>query len=153
MNTDIIRHNRVPGAKNLSLSASTPSPTGSLLRIRWGEVGRRPDEVSAGVTKVAEGPGEGRPRPGEGRAGRNKSWSEVHPFPFLLVIFLLLLLSPFHTTSAAVTFTNAVVISETNTNYDGQDIIIDGPTVAIDGPHSFNSVPLTNNAVLTRSTR
>ncbi|MCW5553069.1 MAG: hypothetical protein KIS67_13030 [Verrucomicrobiae bacterium] len=51
------------------------------------------------------------------------------------------------------TFTNAVVISETNTNYDGQDIIIDGPTVAIDGPHSFNSVPLTNNAVLTRSTR
>ncbi|MCW5553064.1 MAG: Ig-like domain-containing protein [Verrucomicrobiae bacterium] len=49
------------------------------------------------------------------------------------------------------TFTNAVTISETDTNYDGQDIIVDGATVTIDGPHSFNSLLLTNNAVLTHS--
>lgn len=40
--------------------------------------------------------------------------------------------------TAAVTFTNTVTISETNTAYDGQDIVVDGATVTIDGPHSFN---------------
>jgi hypothetical protein len=52
-----------------------------------------------------------------------------------------------------VTFTNAATISETDTNYDGQDIVVDGATVTIDGPHSFNSVRLANNAVLTHSPR
>jgi hypothetical protein len=32
-----------------------------------------------------------------------------------------------------------------------QDIVIDGATVAIDGPHAFNSLLLTNGAVLTHS--
>ncbi|MBE0540564.1 MAG: Ig-like domain-containing protein, partial [Verrucomicrobia bacterium] len=53
--------------------------------------------------------------------------------------------------SQTVTFTNAVTISDTNTTYDGQDIVVDGATVTINGWHSFNSVLLTNGAVLTHS--
>jgi hypothetical protein len=38
-------------------------------------------------------------------------------------------------------------------NNDGEvnvlDLVIDGPIVAIDGPHAFNSLLLTNGAVLT----
>ena len=62
-------------------------------------------------------------------------------------------LCPLHSgfCASAATFTNNVTLSETNTAYDGQDIIVDGATVTIDGPHSFNSVRLTNNAVLTHS--
>ena len=50
---------------------------------------------------------------------------------------------------ANVVFTSGMSISETNTTYDGQDILIDGTGVAIDGPHNFDSVQLVNNAVLT----
>lgn len=46
------------------------------------------------------------------------------------------------------TCTTNITITETNTTYDSQDIVISGATVTIDGPHSFNSVLLTNNAVL-----
>lgn len=53
--------------------------------------------------------------------------------------------------SQTVTFSNAVTISETNTNYDGQAFTVDGATVTIDGPHSFNSLLLTNGAVLAHS--
>jgi hypothetical protein len=53
--------------------------------------------------------------------------------------------------SAAV-FTSNVTITETNLTLDGQDIAIDGAvTVTIDGPHAFNSLLLTNGAVLTHS--
>ena len=52
----------------------------------------------------------------------------------------------------AANFTSNTTISETNTSYDGQDIVIDGSiTVMIDGPHAFNSLLLTNGAVLTHS--
>ncbi len=50
------------------------------------------------------------------------------------------------------TFTTSTRISETNTAYGGQDIVLDGNiTVTIDGPHAFNSLLLTNGAVLTHS--
>ncbi len=52
---------------------------------------------------------------------------------------------------SAATFTNNITITETNTTYEGQDIVISGATVTIDGPHSFNSIRLTNNAALTHS--
>jgi hypothetical protein len=51
----------------------------------------------------------------------------------------------------AATFTTNLTLTETNFTYDGQDILIDGATVAIDGPHAFNSLLLTNGAVLTHS--
>ena len=51
----------------------------------------------------------------------------------------------------AAEFTTPITLSETDTTYDGQDIVIDGTTVTIDGPHSFNSLLLTNAAVLNHS--
>ncbi len=48
----------------------------------------------------------------------------------------------------AITFTNAVTISEANTNYDGQDIIVDGATVTIEWGTNFtgNWQTLTQNS-------
>src|SRR6266446_1906212 len=54
-------------------------------------------------------------------------------------------------TAHAATFTNDATITETNTAFDDQDIIVSGATVTIDGPHSFSSLLLTNGAVLTHS--
>ena len=44
----------------------------------------------------------------------------------------------------AAEFITPITISETDTTYDGQDTVIDGP-------HSYNSLLLTNAAVLTHS--
>jgi YD repeat-containing protein len=46
-------------------------------------------------------------------------------------------------------FTTPTTISETNTTYEGKDLLINGTTVTIDGPHNFDSVQLINGAVLT----
>ena len=51
----------------------------------------------------------------------------------------------------AVTFTSNVTISEGDTTYDGQDIIVDGATATINGAHSFTSLSLINGAALTHS--
>ena len=51
----------------------------------------------------------------------------------------------------AAVFTNSLTIAETDTADDGQDIVISNTVVTINGPHSFNSLLLTNNAVLTHS--
>jgi len=54
--------------------------------------------------------------------------------------------------AAPVIFTTNAIIAEANAAFDGQEIVIDGAvTVAIDGPHAFNSLLLTNGAVLTVS--
>ena len=65
--------------------------------------------------------------------------------------------------SAQTWITDSPTISETNTNYDGQDLVISGAavTVAMNGPHSGNPefrIPhsafsrlLINGAVLTHS--
>src|SRR5579863_5035875 len=39
-----------------------------------------------------------------------------------------------------VTITTPTSITETNSAFDGDNIIINGTTVAIDGAHSFNSI-------------
>jgi len=52
---------------------------------------------------------------------------------------------------ANVIFTVGTTISESNTTYEGQDILIEGAQVAIDGTHQFNSVHLINGAVLTHT--
>jgi len=51
----------------------------------------------------------------------------------------------------AAEFTTPITLSETDTPHDGQDIVINNTTATIDGAHSFNSLLLTNNAVLTHS--
>jgi hypothetical protein len=60
-------------------------------------------------------------------------------------------LSTFNPQLSAAVFTNNLTLTETNFAYDGQDIVIDGATVVIDGPSAFNSLLLTNGAVLTHS--
>ena len=49
------------------------------------------------------------------------------------------------------TFTTPITIHEGDATYDGLDIVVDGTTVTINGPHTFNSLLLTNGAVLTHS--
>ena len=51
----------------------------------------------------------------------------------------------------AAIFTTPVTINEGDAAYEGQDIVVDGTTVTINGPHAFNSLLLTNGAVLTHS--
>jgi hypothetical protein len=84
------------------------------------------------------------------RTNRRTSFRPLASGITLLPILYLLstILSP---AARAASFTNAVTISETNTTYDGQDIVVNGATVTINGTHRFNSLLLTNNAVLTHS--
>jgi hypothetical protein len=51
----------------------------------------------------------------------------------------------------AATFTTNTTIGPGNTNYDGAPIVITNCTVAIDGPHTFASVLVASNGVLTHS--
>src|SRR5262245_7894860 len=51
--------------------------------------------------------------------------------------------------AAAVTFTNDVTILPADTNYDGQDIIIDNCIALVDGAHNFSSILVTNGGTLT----
>ena len=70
--------------------------------------------------------------------------------PLTTVLFLLISVLCPATSALAAIFTSNTTITETNLAYEGQDIVISGAgvTVAIDGPHAFNSLLLTNGAVL-----
>lgn len=52
--------------------------------------------------------------------------------------------------SAVINITTPLVISGTDTAYDGHDIVVTDTTLTVDGPHTFNSVELVNS-VLTHS--
>jgi uncharacterized repeat protein (TIGR01451 family) len=69
------------------------------------------------------------------------------PLPSVLVWGLVSTLTPVGAGAAVVTFTNDTVIGDTS--YDGQDIVIRGCTVTANGAHSFNSVQLFGDGVLT----
>src|SRR5262245_2659549 len=51
--------------------------------------------------------------------------------------------------ASAVTFTNNTIILSDNTNYDGQDIIVDNCSLLVDEVHSFSSILITNGGTLT----
>ena len=51
----------------------------------------------------------------------------------------------------AATFTTPVTISESDTTYDGQDIVVNGATLTVNGAHRFASLLLTTGTVLTHS--
>jgi hypothetical protein len=73
-------------------------------------------------------------------------------FARTLVAFVLwLAMVGFAPVSRAVTFTSNVTISEGDTTYDGQDIIVDGATATINGAHSFNSLSLIRRLTRTDS--
>ena len=77
----------------------------------------------------------GLPAPGSGLAFR---FSRA-----LVALALWLAVAGFAPLLRAVTFTGNVSISEGDTTYDGQDIIVDGATATINGAHSFTSLSLT----------
>jgi Bacterial pre-peptidase C-terminal domain/Bacterial Ig-like domain len=52
---------------------------------------------------------------------------------------------------SAATFTTNAPITEEDASYDGQDIVVSGAMLTMDGTHGFNSLILTNGAVLTHS--
>ena len=64
---------------------------------------------------------------------------------------LVALLFAWQATAATFTFTNDTTIGVGNTTYDGHDIVIRDCTVTVAGAHAFNSLWLTNLAVLTHS--
>ncbi len=53
--------------------------------------------------------------------------------------------------AGAATFTSNFVITETNLLFDGEGIVVSGATLTIDGTHRFNSLLLTDGAVLKHS--
>ena len=69
-------------------------------------------------------------------------------FRRLLIPTLLLAVSP---VLSAATFTSNAFISSSNTNFDGQDIVVIGCTLTIDGSHAFSDVILLDNGVITHS--
>jgi hypothetical protein len=58
---------------------------------------------------------------------------------------------PFPFSPHAATFTTNALITEADTAFDGQEIVVSGATLTVDGRHYFNSLILTNGAVLTHS--
>jgi hypothetical protein len=53
--------------------------------------------------------------------------------------------------AAAITFTTDTVVSFSNTNFDGENIIVTNCTLTVDGLHSFASLQVLNGATLTHS--
>src|SRR5688572_25819963 len=53
--------------------------------------------------------------------------------------------------SATLVFTTNSVISSSDTNYDGLDIVVTNCTVTIDGTHAFASLQIRNGGILTHS--
>src|SRR5882762_1774402 len=70
------------------------------------------------------------------------------PCRFLLSVAILQVAA---LSARSVTFTNDTSISFSNSNYDGQEIVITNCTVTIDGSHAFANVHILNGGTLTHS--
>ena len=55
------------------------------------------------------------------------------------------------TTAHAAVFTTDATIAIGVTNYDGQDIVVSNCTLTVNGPHSFTSLLVTSNGVITHT--
>ena len=78
----------------------------------------------------------------ESRKMNETMWQRV----FIIVAISLLALPVY-----SVTFTENTLIDANDLTYDGQDIVIDGCTLTVNGKHTFNSLELMNEAVVTHS--
>jgi hypothetical protein len=76
-----------------------------------------------------------------GKRTRANHWDQACQF--------LLLLLPNPTLALAATFTTNALTIEANGSFEGRDVVASSPTLTGDGPHSFNSLLLTNGAMLT----
>jgi hypothetical protein len=69
-------------------------------------------------------------------------------YPLLLIVMAIaVMIAP----ASAMVFTENAEIGPLNTNYDGQDIVVLDCTVTVDGPHTFSSLVLAANGILTHS--
>ncbi|MGH7942888.1 MAG: hypothetical protein ACREFR_17660 [Limisphaerales bacterium] len=68
------------------------------------------------------------------------------PLVLLLVIFAAVALR-----ASAMVFTEDTYIGPADTSYDGQDIVVLDCALTVDGPHTFSSLVLAANAILTHS--
>ncbi len=53
--------------------------------------------------------------------------------------------------AVAIVFKSIATISAENTNYDGGIVIVSGCTLTVNGPHTFESLFVTNNGLVTHS--
>ncbi|HUD45612.1 MAG TPA: hypothetical protein VMR33_02225, partial [Candidatus Baltobacteraceae bacterium] len=72
-----------------------------------------------------------------------------HPVRLCLAALLCATAAPLLRAQTTNEFTSSTIIVATNTAYDGENIVIDGCTLTVDGTHTFNSISLSNGAVLT----
>jgi len=68
---------------------------------------------------------------------------------FAIFSFSVMWLSLGGVAGAETVFTTNTLIDAGNTAYDGQDIVVINCTLTVNGPHSFNSLQVVNNAVVT----
>ena len=85
------------------------------------------------------------------REGKLRPAAALQSFRLLRLWCLFAALPTFNPQLSAAVFTTNITINEGDTTYDRQDIIVSNATVTINGAHSFNSILLTNSAVLTHS--
>ena len=70
---------------------------------------------------------------------------------FRFIALLVLMVSLVSPALAQVVFTSPVTINASDTTYENQDIIVRGTTVTINGSHTFNSLKIDTNGVITHS--
>ncbi|MBA4146834.1 MAG: carboxypeptidase regulatory-like domain-containing protein [Verrucomicrobia bacterium] len=54
-------------------------------------------------------------------------------------------------TSSAITFTNDAIISISNTNFEGQELVVSNCTLTVNGPHTFANLRILNGGVVRHS--
>jgi hypothetical protein len=123
--------------KNLS---NIPSPVVALAP-RLQEPCERPRPQSPAATEAVAAPWQ---------SWRLLRLPRISDFGFRISASAALFLT-WQATAATFTFTTNTTIGVGNTAYDGQDIVIRDCTVTVAGAHAFNSLRLTNLAVLTHS--
>ena len=155
--------------KPLRAESKSKKPTLAVLNLPLGMKTNASNELAAKERKELKHPPAplAAPRPSEGRGCRRRVRAthasritfhaspslrslrslaaKIPCLPFACLACLAGLLS-----LQAAEFTTPTTISETDTTYDGQDIVINSTTVAIDGAHSFSSLLLTNNTAIAR---
>jgi hypothetical protein len=70
---------------------------------------------------------------------------------FCRLNLLIILFAAIALRASGMVFTEDTEIGPLDTNYDGQDLVILDCTVTVDGPHTFSSLVLAANGVLTHS--
>jgi hypothetical protein len=82
---------------------------------------------------------------------KDAMWLVQQPKQLWFVVFAVLLMLQCIAHGSIVVISTSTTINVGATNYDGTDLVVSNCTVTINGPHSFTSLSLISNAVLTHS--